>query len=56
MWPPQRDSRMSEDQSSAGTVKECVCPQCGAMLREIKQKLICPRCGIVEGCCEGGRQ
>ncbi len=36
--------------------KECVCPQCGAALREIKQKLICPRCGIVEGCCEGGRQ
>lgn len=36
--------------------KECVCPNCGSNLQDIKQKYICPRCGIVEGCCEGGRQ
>lgn len=31
------------------------CPSCrSARLVPIKAKMICPRCGFIEPCCEGG--
>ena len=43
-------------ESNENATPQCVCPQCGAPLMDIKQKRICRNCGIVEGCCEGGQQ
>ena len=35
-------------------VTQEACPDCGRIMQDKKQKLVCPNCGFMIPCCEGG--
>ena len=46
----------SQQQTDETDSVRSVCPNCGAVLEELRGKLQCPRCHLIcETCCEGGR-
>lgn len=53
----QTNSLPGEEPTRSGEIGGFpICPVCGGVLEEIRQKMQCTRCRtIVETCCEGGR-